>query len=94
MPVPVVLAIVAAAVFTVVALVVTIVQLVKRLVVLKGDLDRLVADLGPHLSQLQHDGEVTTAELERVGDQLDELGRQRAGRRRLRPHPPPEPPRH
>lgn len=83
MPLPVVLLLVVAAAAASVALVVTVVQLVRRLAQLVHDLDGLQRELTPALERLQRDGEVTGAELGRVGDQLDRLRASRAARRRL-----------
>jgi predicted PurR-regulated permease PerM len=86
--VPVVLVVLAVGVLTVVSLVVVIVRLVRRLGRLAHDLDDLQRDLTPALEQLQRDGEITEAELNRVGDRLDQLRATRAARRRLFPRAP------
>ena len=85
LPVPVVLLILAVGVLTVVSLVVVITRLVRRLGRLAHDLDDLQRDLTPALERLQRDGEVTEAELGRVGDRLEELRAARESRRRLIP---------
>jgi hypothetical protein len=79
----------AAVLLTFVALGLTIRTLVVRLGRLGRDLDRLHHDLTPALRQLEHDGQVTTAELAAIGDRLEERARLAAGRRRRRWRPGP-----
>lgn len=89
MPVPVVVALLGAAVVTLVALVWIVRRLVVRLLRLGRDLEHLQRDLTPALADLQRDVEVTGTELAALGDHLEESARVRAARPRRRWRPPP-----
>ncbi|GGI04691.1 hypothetical protein [Egicoccus halophilus] len=78
MPVPVVAVVVGVLLATLVALVVLVVVLVRRLARMAGDVRELERRLAPALAQLQRDAEVTSVELERVGDAFSRVGRDRS----------------
>jgi hypothetical protein len=86
---PVVLVLVLAVLATLGALGWTVRVLVGRLRTLGGDLDRLQRDLVPALEDLQRDADVTRAELDGLGDRLEDWSDVRARRPRRRWRPPP-----
>lgn len=89
MPVPVVLALLAAALLSLVALVWMVRVLVTRFFALSRDLDYLVDEVGPALDALRSEVAVTAAEYEAVGDRLAAAAAQRRTRPRRRWRPPP-----
>ncbi|MFA9428722.1 hypothetical protein [Egicoccus sp. AB-alg2] len=74
MPLPVVAVIVAVLLGTLAALVVLVLVLVRRLARMAGEVRDLERRIAPALAQLQADAEVTSAELERVGEAWSRTG--------------------
>ncbi|MFA9445261.1 hypothetical protein [Egicoccus sp. AB-alg6-2] len=79
MPAPVVFVVVGVLLATLLALVVVVVVLVRRLARMAGEIRDIERRIGPTLAQLQQDAELTTSELDRVGEALSRLGRDANG---------------
>lgn len=80
MSMPVILVLVIVALVTVVAIAAVISQLLARLRRLATDLREIETDVLPRVERLQHGADVTSRELERLGQALDDLAEQRAER--------------
>lgn len=89
MPVPVVAALLFAALVTLVALVWMVRRLVVRMLRLARDLDRLQGDLDPALDALRREVDVTRTEVAALGDRVETNAQLRRARPRRRWRPPP-----
>lgn len=81
MATPTIVVLVCVAVATVLALVALVVVVVRHLASLAADVGELEQRLGPSLEQLRSDADLTSREVARVSEALDELARSR-GRQR------------
>lgn len=89
MPVPVVAALLFAALATLVALIWIVRRLVGRILRLGRDLERLQQEVDPALDALRREVEVTSTEVAALGDRVEQAAAVRRDRPRRRWRPPP-----